>query len=149
MKILSQPASRRLTPEELYALAWQRPMIRLAQDFGISGNGLAKICDRLEVPYPPRGYWAKKEAGKPVVNLRLLPRRQDDTPEEVEITPTPPTAVPAPEVARSADVAATKVVGIVVPDGVLFSCCNLNFTSNHLENRHSLHPFQYSIVDVR
>ena len=22
----------------------------------------------LDVPYPPRGHWAKKEAGKPVVN---------------------------------------------------------------------------------
>lgn len=33
-------------------------MSRLAEEFGISGNGLAKICDRLDVTYLPRGYWA-------------------------------------------------------------------------------------------
>jgi hypothetical protein len=33
---------------------------------GLSDVGLAKICDRHRVPTPPRGYWAKKEAGKKV-----------------------------------------------------------------------------------
>lgn len=33
-------------------------MSRLSERFGLSGNGLAKICRRLDVPYPPRGYWA-------------------------------------------------------------------------------------------
>lgn len=50
--------------EDLYQQVWQTPMSRLAAEYGISGNGLAKICDRLAVPYPPRGYWAKKAAGK-------------------------------------------------------------------------------------
>ena len=30
-------------------------------DFGISRNGLAKICDRLMIPYAGRGYWAKAQ----------------------------------------------------------------------------------------
>ena len=34
--------------------------------YGISENGLKKICVRLNVPYPPRGYWAKLGAGKSV-----------------------------------------------------------------------------------
>ncbi len=41
-------------------------MARLAKDFGLSDVGLSKICDRHRVPTPPRGYWAKKEAGKKV-----------------------------------------------------------------------------------
>jgi hypothetical protein len=45
-------------------------MSRLAADYGISGNGPAKICDRLKIPYPPRGYWAKKAAGQKVVQYR-------------------------------------------------------------------------------
>ena len=45
---------RRVTRDELYALVWQKPTSRVAEEFGISGNGLAKICDRLDVPYPPR-----------------------------------------------------------------------------------------------
>jgi AcrR family transcriptional regulator len=31
---------------------------------GVSSNALAKICNRLLVPYPPRGYWAKKNVGR-------------------------------------------------------------------------------------
>ena len=41
-------------------------MQKLAESFGISDVGLAKICERHRVPTPPRGYWAKKEAGRPV-----------------------------------------------------------------------------------
>lgn len=62
-------------------------MSRLALEFGISGNGLAKICDRLNVPYPPRGYWARKEAGQKVVTFRL-PECGESTPAEVTISPT-------------------------------------------------------------
>jgi AcrR family transcriptional regulator len=29
----------------------------------VSGNALTKICDRLLVPYPPRGYWARRSSG--------------------------------------------------------------------------------------
>ena len=50
--------------EDLYAQVWRTPMSRLAQTYCISGNGLAKICRRMNVPYPPRGYWAKKAAEK-------------------------------------------------------------------------------------
>lgn len=41
-------------------------MTKLAETFGISDVGLAKICDRHRVPTPPRSYWAKKEAGHKV-----------------------------------------------------------------------------------
>jgi hypothetical protein len=54
----------RVSREELFHRVWAAPMSRLARDYGISGNGLAKICDRLRVPYRPRGYWAKKTAGE-------------------------------------------------------------------------------------
>ena len=74
--------------EELFRQVWTTPMSRLARDYGISGNGLAKICDRLKVPYPPRGYWAKKAAGKRVVQYRL-PDREDGTPQSATISPTP------------------------------------------------------------
>ena len=55
-----------LTRQELYELVWSTPMTKLAESFGISDVGLAKICDRHRVPTPPRGYWAKKEAGRKV-----------------------------------------------------------------------------------
>ena len=40
----------RLTREELYQLVWQTPLSRLAKRYRITGNGMAKICNRLNVP---------------------------------------------------------------------------------------------------
>ncbi len=36
--------------DELYWQVWKSPMIRLAAQYGLSGNRLAKICDRLNIP---------------------------------------------------------------------------------------------------
>jgi len=107
--------ARRVTREELYEAVWQKPMSRLAEDFGITGNGLAKICDRLDVPYPPRGYWAKKEAGKPVVTFKL-PSRKDGVPAATDIYPTPPKPAPLPEAQEAAAIVTEKIEGITVPD---------------------------------
>jgi hypothetical protein len=46
---------RRVTRVELYAMVWRTPMSRLAEEFGISGNGLTKICNRLDVPLSAAG----------------------------------------------------------------------------------------------
>lgn len=56
----------RLTREELHKLVWAKPMIEVAKDFQISDRAMAKICTRKQVPVPPRGYWAKKSAGRVV-----------------------------------------------------------------------------------
>lgn len=42
---------------ELLDLVWSKPMSVLAGEFGLSPNGLAKICDRLDIERPPKGYW--------------------------------------------------------------------------------------------
>ena len=42
----------RLTRQELYDKMWSRPAISLAEEFGISGRGLGKICSRFEIPVP-------------------------------------------------------------------------------------------------
>ena len=84
-----------LTREELYQKIWATPTHRLAKEFGITGTGLAKICKRMKVPVPPRGYWAKLQASKPVVKYRLPPA-QADTQLEATISPTPPKPAPPP-----------------------------------------------------
>jgi AcrR family transcriptional regulator len=55
-----------LTRKQLYQRVWSKPLSTVARDVGLSSNALAKICDRLVVPYPPRGYWAKRNGSKPV-----------------------------------------------------------------------------------
>lgn len=90
-------------------------MIKLGVQYGISGNGLAKICDRLNIPYPPRGHWAKKAAGK-VVKKAPLPKAKTNTPDEVAITPTPP-AMPLPDgVKEAVDTVREKATAIAIPD---------------------------------
>lgn len=49
---------------DLYEKVWSTPMIRLAAELGISDVGLAKACRRHAIPVPPRGHWAKLQAGK-------------------------------------------------------------------------------------
>jgi hypothetical protein len=62
-----------MTREELYALVWSQPMQTVAKSMGISDVALAKQCRRANIPVPPRGWWAKKAAGKPVKVQPLPP----------------------------------------------------------------------------
>jgi AcrR family transcriptional regulator len=75
----------RLTRQELYDLVWSQPLKHLAQELGISGNALAKICDRMLVPHPGRGYWStrrdrRRERRPP------LPPAPDDCDEDILIS---------------------------------------------------------------
>lgn len=60
-----------LTRRAMYDLVWSRPMTKVAEDLGISDVGLKKICDKHRVPTPPRGYWAKRDAGKPTKQIQF------------------------------------------------------------------------------
>lgn len=55
-----------LTREELYEEVWSEPMATVAGKYGLSDVGLAKICRKLDVPVPWRGYWRKKQVGQTV-----------------------------------------------------------------------------------
>jgi hypothetical protein len=57
--------------EDLYSAVWSKPMMNLAEEFGISGRGLAKLCERLKVPVPPRGYWRKFSLGQTIKKTPL------------------------------------------------------------------------------
>ena len=52
--------------QKLFDEVWATPVTTLAQDYGLSDVGLRKICVSLDVPLPPRGYWAKLAAGKTI-----------------------------------------------------------------------------------
>lgn len=65
-----------LSRERLYELVWSMPVMAAAERYGLTGTGLAKICARLLVPVPPRGYWARVQAGQDVAKSPLsAPRR--------------------------------------------------------------------------
>jgi hypothetical protein len=64
-----------LSREDLYELAWSKPMSELAKDFGISDVALAKRCRRLGIPVPGRGYWARVDSGQTPYRPKL-PQRE-------------------------------------------------------------------------
>jgi hypothetical protein len=50
----------------LYDQLWSRPALEVAKAYGISGVRLGKVCRQLQVPVPPRGYWARVRSGQKV-----------------------------------------------------------------------------------
>lgn len=62
-----------MTREELHGQVWSLPMRTLAKSMGISDVALAKRCRAANIPVPPRGWWARKEAGKAVKVTPLPP----------------------------------------------------------------------------
>jgi hypothetical protein len=53
-----------VTRERLYEEVWSEPMTAVSARYGISANYLARVCAHLNVPHPPRGYWAKLKVGR-------------------------------------------------------------------------------------
>jgi AcrR family transcriptional regulator len=68
---MSNRAKSALTRKELYHRIWSKPMAAVASELGVSGNALAKICNRLLVPYPRRGHWMKVGAGRAATRPEL------------------------------------------------------------------------------
>jgi hypothetical protein len=57
---LVQPYDR----EELYRKVWEQPLLKVAEEYGVSAVALGKTCRKLFVPVPGRGHWAKLAHGK-------------------------------------------------------------------------------------
>lgn len=49
----------RITKEELEILIWSKPTTHVAIHLNCSDVAISKLCKRLGVDKPPRGYWAK------------------------------------------------------------------------------------------
>ena len=81
-----------LTREALYALVWSKPSEQVAADLGITGTALAKICWRRHIPKPPRGYWARQQAGKKV-RRPTLPAETKSRPAKKRFHATQPAAL--------------------------------------------------------
>jgi hypothetical protein len=78
----------KLSREDLYELAWSKPLAQLAKDFGISDVALAKRCRRLGIPLPGRGYWARIDAGQTPYRPKL-PKREPQWHDDNALTVAP------------------------------------------------------------
>ena len=71
---MKRDQANRFTRAELHELVWAEPMRTLAMRFGISDVALKKVCTKAHIPAPPRGHWARKQAGKKTLRVPLPPR---------------------------------------------------------------------------
>lgn len=74
----SARTSEPVTREQLYETVWAEPMLRIAERFGVSSSYMSRVCTELQVPRPPRGYWAQLEVGRAPERPVLPPVRPGD-----------------------------------------------------------------------
>ena len=77
-EISPPPAQRSAAPSgncwnrvELYNQVWNQPLVKLANEYGISDVRIGKVCRKLKVAHPGRGYWAKRSVGQAVEQVPL------------------------------------------------------------------------------
>jgi hypothetical protein len=97
----------KISREQLYEQVWSTPMRKLALEYGVSDVALAKMCGRLKIPKPGRGYWARLAAGERIKRPRLPPSTDGREFIYLERTPQPDIDVPPPEVPPDAPVPET------------------------------------------
>ncbi|MPY75152.1 MAG: hypothetical protein GEU87_12910 [Alphaproteobacteria bacterium] len=68
---------QRISREELFALVWEKPIQDVATELGVSDVAIGKMCARLQVPKPPRGYWARVRSGQTPRRLPLPAFREE------------------------------------------------------------------------
>ncbi|HEX8542690.1 MAG TPA: hypothetical protein VF671_13395 [Pseudomonas sp.] len=71
----------RVQRETLYAEVWATPMLTLAPKYGVSAVFLRRVCVRLDIPIPGRGYWAKRQSGQKL-KIPPLPKAKLGEPAE-------------------------------------------------------------------
>ncbi len=64
--------------ETLYQEIWAEPVTVVAKRYEVSSSFLARVCERLNVPNPPRGYWQQLKVGKAVDKPGLPELRAGD-----------------------------------------------------------------------
>lgn len=52
-----------VTPEELSALVWSKPLAQVANDFAVSDIAVGRRCKQLGVNRPAASFWAKVDSG--------------------------------------------------------------------------------------
>ena len=69
--LMDVDGKRKISRSALYDLVWSKAVTKLADEFGLSDVGFAKLCKRNNIPRPPRGYWAMLQVGKAPPKTRL------------------------------------------------------------------------------
>jgi len=141
---------KELQREDLYDQVWREPMTKVAKRYGVSSSYLARVCDRLGVPRPQRGHWAKLAAGK---NVRI-PSLPEAKPEHELVwsrsgIPAPARNVVAPKPYRSPGTRSSRKKAAEVPavHPLLRDVRKLFLKGWRTENGY-LKPHKWNLVDI-
>jgi hypothetical protein len=87
------------TREDLYKMVWERPVLIIAKEIGVSDVAVAKACRKAGIPLPNRGHWAIVKSGR-TVKVPPLPKPKPDQTDSVWFTvlENPPPKPPKVEV---------------------------------------------------
>lgn len=132
--------------EELYDLVWSKPMTKVAEQFGVSGSYLARVCSTLNVPRPERGYWAKLAVGRAPGRDPLPDARPGDQlvwSKDSELRPSPkPWSAPRSPQARRVQVPLPSMHGLIRGAKVLFEA------TRPVDDGAYLRPYKRLLLDV-
>lgn len=109
----------KITRAELHEMVWEKPITRLAKEFGLSDVGFAKICRKHNVPLPERGYWARLSAGQSVSKTPLPNPNDDETIEIAKRDPISEEMKVAQEQQKEKERQQVEVVGVIIVPTVL------------------------------
>ncbi|UWE16613.1 hypothetical protein [Herbaspirillum huttiense] len=99
--------------ETLYEEVWSEPVTLVAPRYGLSDVGLAKICRKLGIPLPSRGYWAKIKAGR-IMSRAALPKLKGSPPPMVAPKKLSPERIAAQQASKKAAKEAKEKVAEIV-----------------------------------
>lgn len=140
------PKALEISREDLYEQVWATPINHLAEKFGVSGSYLARVCEALNVPRPPVGYWQKKAVGKANPRPDLPPALPGD---QLNWSKDKPIAVPVKNRLRRKPGGALMTKTIRSGRHPMLTGVEGHFRkSRKVEEGEFLRPYKYLLPDV-
>ena len=132
-----------VTRETLYDEVWSDPMTIVAKKYEVSSNFLARVCERMNIPRPPRGYWAKTKVGQKIKKESLPELRPGD---EIEWSQggrrkvfMPPPGAPLPKFKREGERPARHQILVGAYQ---------HFEAGRISREGYLKPYKRNIIDM-
>lgn len=124
-----------LDRQKLYDEVWSDPVSIVAQRYGLSDVGLAKICRKLRIPLPGRGYWAKVKVGNKVYRTPL-PKVTEGQLLRIDIAKISLSEIKTRSLAKQKTVEIKEAIGqLVVPNELISPHQLIKATSKRLKRR--------------
>ena len=133
--------------EKLYEEVWSEPMTKVATKYKVSGSYLARICTRLNVPRPSRGYWAMLAVGRKMARVPLPKAQPGDELEWVRDGQAKVEQFPLPEVTQEQKKTRPRRISIPDRHPILKSAKELIMEGKEADNG-LMKPRKHIMVDI-